>query len=455
MKTLLLPLLLAALVAPAVLAQPKKADARTLARLEKKLVEAEQVFSRDQHALRTVYRDLEQVLGSPTEKEQARIVAELGRILEPVITKAKRMGGGSRAKRKKLTDHFKKALPTALANLEDVALKRLSVYLEKRLLAVTQEGRQIDDALALSHDQWAKRGVKDLLDTNQDFHERWNDLISDVLPEAREFSTAHKNRKKANQNLKVARDPLLLYQIDAPAGFAKVPSGTYIQNNSAGFGGEGIRKGNKKFNLARGAYVGLREVTNREYQAWLSKLGDDVARPHLPRDPAGKSILWTRHAETKVWTPPEEQLDYPVTGIRLASALAYAASVGARLPTEREWCACAGGTKGLQYPWANEWADGACNSKESALGEPVRVGSFEDGRGPFGHYDLAGNVMEWTLTYESGKRIEPENIDDVGAVIRGGSFKHGQRDVVTGWVWYRRARFDQDSNLGFRLARDL
>jgi formylglycine-generating enzyme required for sulfatase activity len=448
-------LLLALLLVPAVHGQPKKPDAKRIARLEKKLAAAEKALTKELTALRSVFRSLKERLESPSPQDRARMEGELARVLEGVLNKARRMGGGSRSKRKKLAEHYKKAVPPALQNLEDESLKLLSGYIQKRLLEVIKEGSSIDDSLALSHEQWAQRALQNLLDSDQKFYERWNQVIYDLLPETKQYVKAYKAHKSVKEELLVARDPMVQYQIGVPKGFARVPAGSFVMNNTAGFGGEGIRKGNKRFTLAKPVLIGLREVTNREYQVWLLTLtnADEIKR-HLPKDPAGKKVLWTQDPATKSWGPDEERLDHPVVGVRLASAIAYAASRGARLPTEQEWCACASGFKGFNYPWGDQWADGLCNSKEAALSDTVAVESFADGRGPFGHFDMSGNVMEWTLTYESGKRIEPEKVDDAHAVIRGGSFKHTKKDVVTGWVWYRRAQFDQDDNLGFRLAMD-
>ena len=107
------------------------------------------------------------------------------------------------------------------------------------------------------------------------------------------------------------------------------------------------------------------------------------------------------------------------------------------------------------YPWGDEYESERCNDREAAIDDTAPVGSHPKGRGPFGHYDAAGNVAEWVLTYENGKAVDPAAIDDDGNVIvRGGSFKESKKDVQTGWVWVKRAIFDRDITTGFRLAKD-
>jgi formylglycine-generating enzyme required for sulfatase activity len=138
----------------------------------------------------------------------------------------------------------------------------------------------------------------------------------------------------------------------------------------------------------------------------------------------------------------------------MRSALAYATSRGARLPTEAEWCAVAQGRKRRLYPWGDEYLPGRCNDREAGIKGTQPVGSYEEGRGPYGHYDLAGNVSEWVLTYESGKNADPSGLDDANAAVRGGSFRQDKHGVLNSWFWLRRALHETDVDLGFRLAID-
>ncbi|MFQ5949998.1 MAG: formylglycine-generating enzyme family protein, partial [Nitrospiria bacterium] len=89
------------------------------------------------------------------------------------------------------------------------------------------------------------------------------------------------------------------------------------------------------------------------------------------------------------------------------------------------------------------------------------VGSFENGKSPYGLYDMAGNVYEWTSTWYlpyPGNRVHNIHYGRRNKVLRGGSWYNcmsygcGLSSPV-----YNRTRFTpeiKNKGFGFRCASD-
>ena len=152
------------------------------------------------------------------------------------------------------------------------------------------------------------------------------------------------------------------------------------------------------------------EVTDRQFKAFVDAGGyqkQEYWRNEFVRD--GKRLSWQEAMSQfkdaagrpgpKDWISgqyPKGQDDYPVTGISWYEASAYAEFTGKSLPTIYHWNRAAG-------PNAAAFIVPASNFN-SAGGSVLPVGSKQD-MGPWGTYDMAGNVKEWIWTEaESGKR---------------------------------------------------
>jgi sulfatase modifying factor 1 len=137
----------------------------------------------------------------------------------------------------------------------------------------------------------------------------------------------------------------------------------------------------------------------------------------------------------------------PINCVTWLEAMAFCAWDGGYLPTEAEWnYAAAGGSEQREYPWPNtpdglvdcSYANYAANAPCSySEGHLMPVGSESPkGDGRWGQADLAGNVFEYTLDWDTEPYTNPCNdcanvTPGTLRMIRGGQSGEGAYQIRT------------------------
>ncbi|HSR98490.1 MAG TPA: formylglycine-generating enzyme family protein [Kofleriaceae bacterium] len=176
----------------------------------------------------------------------------------------------------------------------------------------------------------------------------------------------------------------------------------------------------------------------------------------------------------RTWTDsPGVNENRPINCVTWYEAMAFCIWDGGYLPTEAEWnYAAAGGNEQRAYPWSmpagSRSIDGAHASYLNGTdcigdGMPgctvfdlVEAGAKPLGDGKWGHSELAGNVVEWSLdlldTYPASCTDCANLTIGSSRVTRGGAFDNGPDDARSA---FRIGAPPQarSSTLGFRCAR--
>jgi formylglycine-generating enzyme required for sulfatase activity len=207
-----------------------------------------------------------------------------------------------------------------------------------------------------------------------------------------------------------------------------------------------------ELNIPYDYWIDAFPLTNRQYQEFLQD-------PEYPADrKPGVPFVdadWARpyNWDKKTRQCPKDREDHPVVLVSFEDAEKFCdwrslkeglkGGKSIRLPTEEEWEKAARGIDGREYPWGDKFDADLCNTGDADIGETTSVTKYPKGVSPFGCYDMAGNVWEWTDSlYDKNQEVK---------VLRGGSWygsHESARCAYRGRDWGT-----WDSLIGFRCAR--
>ncbi len=155
--------------------------------------------------------------------------------------------------------------------------------------------------------------------------------------------------------------------------------------------------------------------------------------------------------------------NHPMTMVSWFGARGYCEYSDARLPSEMEWVKAARGEDQRSYPWGDEILRNSANfyasrdpfedmssfgSRTSPVGfyNGQKYGEYQtlDSASPYGLYDMAGNVWQWTGDVYEGMHYR---------FMRGGSKDTYEMDLRI-WVRNNATPTYFSPGVGFRCARD-
>ncbi len=206
-------------------------------------------------------------------------------------------------------------------------------------------------------------------------------------------------------------------------------------------------------------YIDMYEVTNSQFAALLNDWGN--------QSQGGSSWLHEQSTSNHIqridglWQPKAGFEDHPVVEVTWYAAQAYCGWRGARLPTEAEWEKAARGDDQRTYPWGEEIDCAKANYNLCGVNTSVPVDSYPEGISPYGIFNLAGNVGEWTADWYALDYYEVSSTHDP----QGPQESPGNRIASRGGSWYSTSMYlrsyhrnhefnptDTLRNVGFRCA---
>lgn len=208
----------------------------------------------------------------------------------------------------------------------------------------------------------------------------------------------------------------LVVTVDAEPAAAELPPVEDMVRVPAG----AFQRGDGTTAVLEAFAIDVYEVTNAAYRRFITAGGYAEASYWLPEGWAwrqSKGRERPSYWDNEDFNTPQQ----PVVGVTWFEADAYCRWAGKSLPDELQWDKACRGIDGRAFPWGNEPLAGE-GTGQSSFTLPVGVGDTPQTPSPYGAYDLAGNVLEWS-----------NSANDRGArVLCGGSGAGDSRHVGCG-----------------------
>ena len=254
---------------------------------------------------------------------------------------------------------------------------------------------------------------------------------------------------------------------DCPDDMVSVPEGTVTIGSD-----DGIPDERPAHPVTLNAFCMERSEVTVEQYAGCTKAGACAA--------ASPTVDWAgiKPQEHGIWdgycnAGKPDRASHPINCVTHEQALAYCRFAARRLPTEEEWEYAARGTDGRVFPWGVEPVGPGklnacgpeCELKAGVLGLPLHalysetdgfdgtspVRSFPQGKSPFGVFDMAGNVSEWTSSHLCP--YPGNNCSSDFVTTRGSSFIEDDLMNVKVFARTKDSPKARAASIGFRCVR--
>lgn len=144
---------------------------------------------------------------------------------------------------------------------------------------------------------------------------------------------------------------------------------------------------------------------------------------------------------------------HPRENVNWYEAMAFANWLGSllkmkvALPTVAQWQRAAQGDDDRYFPWGDDYNEEHCNTLETGLKTTTPVDRYHQGVSPYGVFDMAGNIWEWTLNTAAAA----EDSRDRRRAVAGGSYVSPCDRARTSFRYFLDPRV-RYSSIGIRLV---